>query len=181
MKKKIIFIIVSILVIITIILISLFLKKQNEEMLGIENTRNNINQLNTQNDIDNLESNSSITSQINEVADKQTNSEASAIAEIIEVTDETFDTEVLQSEKTVLIDFYTDWCEPCKILSPIIEEIALENPNIKVVRINVDNELTVSMKYQIMSIPTMVVIKDGEETNRLIGVVSKEKILNILD
>lgn len=105
----------------------------------------------------------------------------SAIAEIIEVTDETFDTEVLQSEKTVLIDFYTDWCEPCKILSPIIEEIALENPNIKVVRINVDNELTVSMKYQIMSIPTMVVIKDGEETNRLIGVVSKEKILNILD
>ena len=105
----------------------------------------------------------------------------SAIAEIIEVTDETFDTEVLQSEKTVLIDFYTDWCEPCKILSPIIEEIALENPNIKVVRINVDNELTVSMKYQIMSIPTMVVIKDGKETNRLIGVVSKEKILNILD
>ena len=105
----------------------------------------------------------------------------SAIEEIIEVTDETFDTEVLQSEKTVLIDFYTDWCEPCKILSPIIEEIALENPNIKVVRINVDNELTVSMKYQIMSIPTMVVIKDGEETNRLIGVVSKEKILNILD
>ena len=105
----------------------------------------------------------------------------SAIAEIIEVTDETFDTEVLQSEKTVLIDFYTDWCEPCKILSPIIEEIALENPNIKVVRINVDNELTVSMKYQIMSIPTMVVLKNGEETNRLIGVVSKEKILNILD
>ena len=96
-------------------------------------------------------------------------------------TTQNFDTDVLRSEMPVLVDFYADWCGPCRMMAPIIEEIAFENPNIKVVRINVDNELTVSMKYQIMSIPTMVVIKDGEETNRLIGVVSKEKILNILD
>ena len=94
----------------------------------------------------------------------------------LKITSNNFEEEVLKSEKTVLIDFYADWCGPCKMLSPIIEAVANENEEIKVVKINVDNEQDLAIEYQVMSIPTIVVIKNGKETNRTVGVVDKNQI-----
>ncbi len=100
--------------------------------------------------------------------------------EIINVTSENFEGEVLKSDKPVLVDFYADWCGPCKMLSPIIESVAKENETIKVVKVNVDNAQDLAIEYQVMSIPTVVVIKDGQEVNRSVGVVSKSEILEMV-
>lgn len=100
--------------------------------------------------------------------------------EILKVTNSNFENEVLSSEKIVLVDFYADWCGPCKMLSPIIEEIAKENEDIKVVKINVDNEQELAIQYGVMSIPTVVAIKQGEEINRKIGLVDKKELLNMV-
>ena len=82
--------------------------------------------------------------------------------EVMKVTTANFEEEVLNSDKTVLIDFYADWCGPCKMFSPIVESVAEENEDIKVVKIDVDNAQDLAIKYQIMSIPTIVVIKNGQ-------------------
>lgn len=99
---------------------------------------------------------------------------------IINVTRENFENEVLNSEKTVLIDFYANWCGPCKMLSPVVEQFANENENVKVVKINVDDEQNLAVEYGVMSIPTLVVIKNGQELNRSVGIVSKNDILNLV-
>lgn len=96
--------------------------------------------------------------------------------EVLKVTSENFEKEVLQSDKTVLVDFYADWCGPCKMLSPVVDSVANENEDIKVVKVNVDNAQDLAIKYQVMSIPTLVVIKNGQEINRSVGVVSKSQI-----
>ena len=100
--------------------------------------------------------------------------------EIIKVNSQNFEEEVIKSEKPVLIDFYADWCGPCKMLSPIIDEIAEENSDIKVVKVNVDDSQDLAMKYQVMSIPTLVVIKNGEEANRSVGLIDKSQVLNLI-
>ena len=100
--------------------------------------------------------------------------------EILDVTGENFEEEVLKADKKVLIDFYADWCGPCKMLAPIVEEVASEHEDLKVVRINVDNEESIAMDYQIMSIPTLVLIKDGNEVDRVIGAVQKKVIENMI-
>ena len=100
--------------------------------------------------------------------------------EVMKVTSANFEEEVLNSDKTVLIDFYADWCGPCKMFSPIVESVAEENEDIKVVKIDVDNAQDLAIKYQIMSIPTIVVIKNGQEVNRNVGVVSKSQILEMV-
>ena len=99
---------------------------------------------------------------------------------VLEVNNENFEKEVLESEKPVLIDFFADWCGPCKMLSPIVEQIAEENEQIKVVKINIDNEQDLAVKYGIMSIPTLVVIKNGQESSRSVGLISKEEILELI-
>lgn len=99
---------------------------------------------------------------------------------ITNVNSENFETEVLNSEKTVLIDFYADWCGPCKMLSRVVEQFANENENIKVVKINVDDEQDLAVEYGVMSIPTLVVIKNGQEANRSVGLVSKDEIVNLI-
>lgn len=99
---------------------------------------------------------------------------------MIKITNENFEQEILKSDKTVLIDFYADWCAPCKMLSPIIEQVAEENNDIKVVKINVDELQDIAIKYEVMSIPTLVVIKNGQEVNRSIGFVSKSQILELV-
>ena len=99
---------------------------------------------------------------------------------MIKITNENFEEEILKSEKTVLIDFYADWCAPCKMLSPIIEQVAEENKEIKVVKINVDELQDIAAEYEVMSIPTLVVIKNGQEVNRSIGFVSKSQILELI-
>lgn len=101
-------------------------------------------------------------------------------AEVLNVTSANFEKEVLKSNKTVLIDFYADWCGPCKVFSPIVESVAQENENIKVVKVNVDNEQELAIIYQIMSLPTVVVIKNGQEVDRSIGMVSKSQLLELV-
>ena len=100
--------------------------------------------------------------------------------EIIKVNGQNFEEEVIKSEKPVLIDFYADWCGPCKMLSPIIDEVAEENTDIKVVKVNVDDAQDLAMKYQVMSIPTLVVIKNGEEVNRSVGLIDKSQVANLI-
>lgn len=98
----------------------------------------------------------------------------------IEVTEATFESEVLKSDKTVLVDFYADWCNPCKILSPILEEVARENPDIKLVKIDVDTNENLAYEYRAYSIPTLVVIKDGKEVKRAVGAMPKEDVLELI-
>ena len=100
--------------------------------------------------------------------------------EILSVTSAIFEEEVLNSDKTVLVDFYADWCGPCKAYSPIVESVAAENEDIKVVKINVDNSQDIAIKYQVMSIPTTVVIKNGQEINRAVGMMSKSDLLEMV-
>ena len=100
--------------------------------------------------------------------------------EILNVTNLNFDEEVLNSDKTVLIDFYADWCGPCKMFSPVVEAVAVENEDIKVVKINVDNAQDIAIKYQVMSIPTTVIIKNGQEVNRAVGMMSKSDLIEMV-
>ncbi len=96
------------------------------------------------------------------------------------ISSKEFSVEVLQSREPVLIDFYADWCGPCKMLSPIIDEVAQENDDIKVVKVNVDESSDIALEYKVMSIPTLVVIKNGQEVARSIGVIDKSEIKNML-
>ena len=98
----------------------------------------------------------------------------------MKLTKANFDQEVLQSDKTVLLDFYADWCGPCRMLSPIIEEIASEHPEIKVYKINVDEEQELAQSFQVMSIPTLVALRDGRQIGSSVGVQSKSTILKIV-
>ena len=96
---------------------------------------------------------------------------------ILKITDENFEEEVLKSDKTVVVDFYADWCGPCKMQSPIIEELANENQNIKVGKLNVDENPNTAVKYDVMSIPTILVIKNGEILKEFVGLTEKDEIL----
>lgn len=87
---------------------------------------------------------------------------------------------VLKNNQVVLVDFYADWCGPCKIFSPIVDEVAQENDEIKVVKVNVDELPDIALDYKVMSIPTLVVIKDGNEVSRSVGVIEKSQILDML-
>ncbi|MBE5802610.1 MAG: thioredoxin [Clostridiales bacterium] len=99
---------------------------------------------------------------------------------ILHVSGTNFDAEVLSSTQTVLVDFYADWCGPCKMLSPVIDEIAGENPQVKVVKLNVDNAPEIAARYGVMSIPTLIVFKGGEVTGQTVGFQSKQAILAML-
>ncbi len=96
------------------------------------------------------------------------------------ITSASFEAEVLKSDKPVLLDFYADWCGPCRMLSPIIEEIAGEHPEIKVGKINVDEEPDLAQAYQIMSIPALLVIKNGKIVASSVGVQPKGTILKMI-
>ncbi len=99
---------------------------------------------------------------------------------VLEITSENFEKEVLQSDKKVLIDFYADWCGPCKMLSPIIEEVSGEETNVKFVKLNIDEAEDIAIEYQVMSIPTLVVIENGKEVNRSVGLIDKEQVKDLI-
>ncbi len=99
---------------------------------------------------------------------------------VIKVNNDNFEKEVLQSEKTVLVDFYADWCGPCKMLSPIVDEVAEEIENVKVCKINIDESRDLAGNYDIMSIPTLLVFKNGKVVNSSLGLINKEKVLNLI-
>ena len=102
--------------------------------------------------------------------------------EIIKVTSQNFEEEVLNSEKTVVIDFYADWCGPCKMMEPVIAKIAEEyKGKVKVGKVNVDDENELAMRYQIISIPTLVLFKEGKVVSTKIGLSSKSEIENMIN
>ena len=96
---------------------------------------------------------------------------------VVTLTEDNFEKEVLKAKETVIVDFYADWCGPCKMQSPILDEIAKENDKVKVCKINVDEEPEITENYNIMSIPTIMVFKKGEKTKEFVGLTPKEKIL----
>ncbi len=96
------------------------------------------------------------------------------------VTNDTFDAEVLKSETPVLVDFYADWCGPCKMLAPLVDEIAEEGTGYRVCKLNVDDAPELAARYGVMSIPTLIVFKNGEVAGKTVGVQSKQTILGML-
>ena len=100
---------------------------------------------------------------------------------VLTVNKDNFETAVQNSEKTVLVDFWASWCGPCRMVSPIVEEIAEENPQYLVAKVNVDEEPELAQKFGIQSIPTLIVFKDGKIADKMIGVRSKEQILGMLE
>ena len=99
---------------------------------------------------------------------------------VVTITKENFENEVLKSDKPVLLDFWATWCGPCRMVSPIVDEIANERDDIKVGKINVDEQGELSMQFRIVSIPTLIVMKNGEVANQAVGAMPKEEILNLL-
>ena len=97
-----------------------------------------------------------------------------------EIASSEFENEVLNSDKKVLVDFYATWCGPCKIISPIIEEVAKENPEVKFVKVDIDANQELAEKYGVVYIPTLVVIENGKEITKSVGAISKEEILNLI-
>lgn len=100
--------------------------------------------------------------------------------DIIKIKEEEFEERVLKNSKKVLVDFYADWCGPCRMLSPVIEEIAKENDEYEFVKVNVDDCPDVSRKYGIMSIPTLIVFEKGEEKKKTLGFHSLDEVKEFL-
>lgn len=99
---------------------------------------------------------------------------------VLTITKENFQEEVTQSDKPVLLDFWASWCGPCRMVAPVIEEIAGERGDIKVGKVNVDEQAELALSFQVMSIPTMVVMQNGKEIARTMGAQPKAQILKLL-
>lgn len=100
--------------------------------------------------------------------------------EVIKLTKDNFEEEVKKSDKPVLVDFYADWCGPCQMQGPIIDKVASDNDSFKVCKVNVDEEQELAMEYGVMSIPTLMVMKNGEITYKESGVLQENAILDLM-
>ena len=99
---------------------------------------------------------------------------------VVKLTAENFEKEVLQSEKPVLVDFYADWCGPCQMMGPVVEEISNEVNDAKVCKINIDEQMSIAQKYGVMSIPTIIVFKNGDVADKKMGAMPKSAVLSML-
>ena len=99
---------------------------------------------------------------------------------IINITNQNYQKEIMESKKTILLDFWAEWCGPCKIITPVIDEIANENPDLKVCKINVDEQPELANRFHVRSIPSLFVMKEGEIINQSVGAKTKEEILKML-
>ena len=100
--------------------------------------------------------------------------------EILHITKKNFQTEVMESDKTVLLDFWAAWCGPCRMIAPVLEEVALEREDVKVCKIDVDKEPELAQQFQIMSIPTLIVMEQGRVVNKALGAMPKNSVLALL-
>ena len=100
---------------------------------------------------------------------------------IIEVTDSNFQAEVLESDTAVLVDFWAPWCGPCRVIAPSLEEINEERENLRVVKLNVDENQVTAARYDVMSIPTLILFKNDEAANRIIGALPKKRLVQELE
>lgn len=100
---------------------------------------------------------------------------------VVTVTKENFEAEVLQSEKPVLVDFWASWCGPCRMLSPVVDEVAEERSDIKVGKVNVDEQPELAGQFGVMSIPTLIVFKGGEIAKESVGAIPKSMVLDLLN
>ncbi len=96
---------------------------------------------------------------------------------VVEITAENFEEEVLNSSKPVLLDFWAAWCGPCMMLSPLVEEVAAEHPEIKVGKVNTDKQMALAQQFKVSAIPALFVVKDKEIVNKAVGAIPKEEIV----
>ena len=102
------------------------------------------------------------------------------MGEITDVTRDSFKREVLEEKRPVLVDFWAAWCGPCRMIAPAVEKISEEHPDVKVCKVNIDDEQELAIKYGVMSIPTLMVVKNGEVVNTAVGLRPKEEIEELL-
>jgi len=103
------------------------------------------------------------------------------MAQLSEVTDNNFQAEVIESETPTLVDFWAPWCGPCRVVGPVLEELAEERDDLKIVKLNVDDNQQTAAQYQVLSIPTMILFRNGQEAKKLIGALPKKKIIEQLE
>lgn len=99
---------------------------------------------------------------------------------VMTITKENFDREVLESDRPVLLDFWAEWCGHCRAMSPVVDEIAREREDVKVGKVNVDDQSELAERFGVMGIPILVVMQNGQETDRAVGAQPKERVLNLL-
>lgn len=99
---------------------------------------------------------------------------------VVKLTAENFDQEVMQSDRPVLVDFYADWCGPCQMMGPVVEEIAAEAPDVKVCKVNIDEQIEIAQRFRVMTIPTFMAFRGGESLGKQIGAVPKNALLELV-
>ena len=104
------------------------------------------------------------------------------MADVMELSDNDFESQVLQASEPVLVDFWAPWCQPCRMIAPVVEELAKENAgSLKVAKINIDKSPDVAMQYGVTSIPTLIVFKNGEVVDRFMGIQPKQRLQEAID
>ena len=99
---------------------------------------------------------------------------------IIDLTKENFQAEITKSDKPVLVDFWAVWCGPCQMMAPILHELEAEMPDVQIGKINVDEQMDLARQFRVVSIPTLIIFKNGQEVQRMVGVTSKEELKDAL-
>lgn len=99
---------------------------------------------------------------------------------IIDLTKENFQAEITKSDKPVLVDFWAVWCGPCQMMAPILHELEAEMPDVQIGKVNVDEQMDLARQFRVVSIPTLIILKNGQEVQRMVGVTSKEELKDAL-
>lgn len=175
--------IIEIVVILALIIVAIWLgiSAKSENIANLENHTQSENEVKVQNKI--VQSSINTTNSVKEDREEPEVAQEKIVnnEKVVVVTSDNFEEEVLKTEKPVLLEFYADWCKPCQNLAPTIDEIAIEQNDIKVCKVNTDEAQDLKAQYEIKAVPTVVCIKSGKETNRAVEVHDKNEILKLLE